>query len=106
MVSAHYCLTYSIDVMLRTVFALNREFVPPQKWTLFYSYGLKWLPKDYKQLLTEAMTVQEMSKNDFERRLNALRKMWRGIVPKIEGTTGLTFDLVSKYYVEKVLHQK
>jgi predicted nucleotidyltransferase len=106
LVSAHYCLTYSIDVMLRIIFALNKEFVPPQKWTVFYSYGLKWLPKHYKELLLEAMAIKEMSESDLERRLRAIRKMWRDIVPKVKDATGLTLDMTSKYYVEEVLHQK
>ena len=105
LLSAHYCLTYSIDVMLRIIFALNKEFVPPQKWTVFYSYGLKWLPKDYEKLLTEAMTIKGMSKDNFERRLKALRKMWSNVMPKIEEGTGLTLDSLSRYYVEKVLCQ-
>jgi predicted nucleotidyltransferase len=106
LVSVHYCLTYVIDLMLRIIFALNKEFVPSQKWRIFCSYNLKWLPKDYKMLLREAMTVKEMSTNDFERRLKALRRMWRDIAPRIKDATGLTLDMISKYYVEKVLHQK
>jgi predicted nucleotidyltransferase len=104
--SAHYCLTYSVDVMLRLIFALNKELLPPQKWRLFYSYTLKWLPEGYRRLLKEAMKIKEMSKSDFERRLRAIRKMWHDIAPKIKDATGLTPDMTSKYYVEKVLHQK
>jgi len=44
LVAAHYCLTYAVDLLIRTVFALNREFLPVPKWRIFYSYGLKWLP--------------------------------------------------------------
>jgi hypothetical protein len=42
---------------------------------------------------------------DFGRRLEAIRKLWRGTLPKIREETGLTTELISKYYVEKVLHQ-
>jgi predicted nucleotidyltransferase len=105
LVSAHYCLTYSIDLMLKIIFALNKAVLPPQKWRFFYSQTLKWLPLDYVRLLREAMIIKELSTRDFKRRLKALRKMWHHIVPKIKEETGLTADQISKYYVEKILHQ-
>jgi predicted nucleotidyltransferase len=105
LVSAHYCLTYGVDLLVRIVFALNREFLPAPKWRIFYSYGLKWLPENYKRLLGEALLVESFSVKDFGRRLEAIRELWRGMLPKIREETGLTTELISKYYVEKVLHQ-
>jgi predicted nucleotidyltransferase len=103
--SAHYCLTYAVDVLLRVIFALNREFVPPQKWRIIYSYTLKWLPSNHEELLREAMIIKELSTSDLERRLKAIRKIWRGTVPEIEKETGLNLEELSKYYVENVLQQ-
>jgi predicted nucleotidyltransferase len=105
LVAAHYCLNYAVDLLLRMVFALNREFLPAPKWRIFYSYGLKWLPENYRRLLGEAMLVKSFSVKDFSRRLGAVRELWCGILPKIREETGLTTELISKYYVEKVLHQ-
>jgi predicted nucleotidyltransferase len=105
LVSAHYCMTYSVDLMLRIIFALNKEFLPAPKWRIFYSYGLKWLPEDYKRLVNEALLVKSSSVEDFRRRLQAMRELWRLVLPKIREETGLTTELISKYYVEKVLHQ-
>ncbi len=51
LVGAHYCLNYGVDLMLKMLFALNREFLPVPKWRIHYSYGLKWLPEDYRKLL-------------------------------------------------------
>jgi len=86
-------------------YALNREFLPAPKWRIFYSYGLKWLPPDYKRLVGEALLVKSFSVKDFRRRLEAIRELWCGILPKIREETGLTTELISKYYFEKVLHQ-
>ena len=105
LVAAHYCLNYAADLLIRIIFALNREFLPAPKWRIFYSYGLKWLPENYKRLLGEAMLVKSFSVKDFRRRLGAVRELWCGILPKIREETGLTTELISKYYVEKVLHQ-
>jgi len=105
LVTAHYCLNYAVDLLLKTIFALNKEFLPAPKWRLFYSNQLKWLPKGYNRLITEALNVKDFSVADFKRRLTVIRKIWSEIVPKIEQETGLTREQLSKYYVEKVLHQ-
>ncbi|MEM3551607.1 MAG: hypothetical protein QXV01_11025 [Candidatus Bathyarchaeia archaeon] len=103
--SAHYCLNYAVELLIRVVYALNREFLPAPKWRLYHSYSLKWLPKNYKRFIKEAMRTEEFSFKEFERRLMAVRALWREIMPKIERETGLTPEKITKYYVEKVLHQ-
>jgi len=105
LVAAHYCLNYAVELLIRILYALNREFLPAPKWRIFYLYGLKWLPENYRRLLGEAMLVKSFSVKDFSRRLMAIRKLWYGMLPKIKEETGLTTELISKYYVEKVLHQ-
>lgn len=105
LVSAHYCVNYSVDLLLEIIFSLNKEFLPVQKWRLSYSYSLKWLPKNYKVLVKEAVKVGNFSVTELSRRMEALRKMWREILLKIEEETGLTVELISRYYIEKVLHQ-
>ncbi|MDH5483560.1 MAG: nucleotidyltransferase domain-containing protein [Candidatus Bathyarchaeota archaeon] len=104
-VSAHYCVTYSTDLLLKIIFALNKEFLPVQKWRMLYSYRLKWLPENYETLIKEAMTVRNFSVKDLSRRMKAIQKMWHETMTKIEEETGLTTNLISKYYVEKALHQ-
>ena len=106
LVSAHYCIDYSLDLTIRVLFALNREFLPSPKWRIFYSQTLRWLPKGYGKLLKETMLVHELSLSELERRLNALRKLWRGILPKIENEMGLTTSSISRYYVQRILHQR
>jgi predicted nucleotidyltransferase len=105
LVSAHYCLNYSVDLLLRLLFAVNQEFVPAPKWRIFYSYNLKWLPSHYRELIQEAMITRSLSLGEFNKRLVAIRKMWRGIAAKIEEETGLTPKTISKYYVQKILQQ-
>lgn len=105
LVAAHYCLNYSVDLLLKLMFALSREFLPAPKWKLFYSYELRWLPEDYKELVKEALCIKNLSGKDLKRRLNAIQKMWREIVPKIEDETKMSLDQIHKYYVEKILNQ-
>lgn len=104
LVSAHYCLNYSIDLLVKLVFALNNEFLPAPKWRMFYSYSLKWLPDGYRELVEQALTMKNISRTDFNRRLRALRKVWLQIVPRIKKETGLTAEQITRYFVKKVLH--
>lgn len=105
LISAHYCLNYATDLLIRLTFALNREFAPAPKWRIYYLHNLKWQPKSYKKRIKEAMTIENFSEKDFDRRIEALQEIWREILPKIKEETGLTPELISKYYVEKILHQ-
>lgn len=105
LISAHYCLNYSVDLMTQMIFALNKEFLPAPKWSVFYSYGLNWLPKDFKKLVEEALTARELTTPELNRRLKVLRRMWLDVLPKIKEVTGLTSELISKQYVAMVLHQ-
>ncbi len=103
--SAHFCLNYAVDLIVRMMFALNREFLPAPKWMLFYSHGLKWLPTGYKKLLEEALTIKSLSETDFKRRTIAVRKLWAHMIPKIEHETGHSLHALSKYYLKTVLHE-
>jgi len=103
--SAHYCLNYSVDLLLRLLFAINREFVPAPKWRIFYSYNLKWLPTGYKELIREAMITTSLSLGEFNRRLIAIRRIWHEVAARIEEETGLAPKTISKCYVEKMLQQ-
>ena len=104
--SAHYCLSYGVELLVKMVFALNREFLPAPKWRLFYSYSLKWLPEDYESLIKQAFLVNEFSAKEADRRLKAIRELWRGTTFKVEEETRFSLAQLSKYYVEKVLHQR
>jgi len=105
LLAAHHQLNYAVELLMKVIFALNRKFLPPPKWRIFYSCNLPWLPADYRKLLREAMEIKDLSRKELERRLNPIRKMWREVLPKIERETGLTPAELSRYYVEKVLHQ-
>ena len=104
LLSAHYCLNYAIDLLLKTVFALNKEFLPPPKWRTFYFQSLKWLPKNH-ELLNETVKVKGLTAEDLNRRLESLRKLWQAVLPKIQEETGLDLDQINKYYVEQILRQ-
>ena len=103
LLSVQYCLSYALDLMIGIIFALNKQFLPPLKWRIYYSYRLEWLPTNYRKLVKEALTVRSPSIRDVNRRMKALRQMWIETVPVIQAKTGLTQQLISKGYREKIL---
>ncbi|MGA3191864.1 MAG: hypothetical protein ABSD73_05040 [Candidatus Bathyarchaeia archaeon] len=104
LLSAHYCMNCSIDLLLKTVFALNKEFLPPPKWRVFYFRNLKWLPGNHG-LLNDAINLKGLTVEDPNRRLKSLREIWQVILVKMQEETGLSSDQITKYHVERVLHQ-
>jgi predicted nucleotidyltransferase len=105
LISAHYCVNYAVELILRTVFALNREFIPPPKWRVYYFKDLKWLPKNHN-LLDQAMRVTDLSAHDLRRRLEAVRQIWTEVFSKIKRETGLGPEETSRYYVQRILKQR
>jgi len=105
LVAAHHCVSYGLEVILEMVFSLKQEFFPSVKWRLFDSYGLKWLPDDYRHLVQETMVVRSFSKADLDRRLNAVRQLWNRVLPKAEKETRMTLEELHLYYVRNILHQ-
>jgi predicted nucleotidyltransferase len=105
LISAHYCINHAIDLLLEIIYVLNKEFLPPPKWRIFYSYNLNWLPRDYRKLLEEAIKVESSSASELDRRLRAMCSMWGEVFSKIKNDTGLTPDLITRKFVKKVIHQ-
>ncbi len=102
--AAHYCVNYGLDLLLKILFALNKEYLPPPKWRLFYSYSLKLLPKGFKKLLEEALHIKSFSAKDLNRRLKAVRNLWLKTTRKIGMETGLTPKQMHEYYVHNISH--
>ena len=74
-------------------FALNKEFLPPPKWRLFYFRNLNWLPGNYG-LLNAAIQVKGLTVEDLNRRLKSLREIWQMILVKVQEETGLSSDQI------------
>jgi predicted nucleotidyltransferase len=101
--SAHYCLNYGVEVIVKLLYALNKEFAPAPKWLLFYSHNLAKLPEGFKKDVEEAMTARNLSLEELERRLMVLRRLWSKIEPMIQKETALTLSQLHDYYYRSIL---
>ncbi|MBM4237855.1 MAG: DUF4037 domain-containing protein, partial [Euryarchaeota archaeon] len=103
--SAHHCVSYSVDLFMDLLFALNGQFVPPPKWKLSYCRGLEWLPANFESRISKAMITSDITSKELGRRLRALRSMWPEVIRKIGETTGLDHEGMTRRFVESILKQ-
>lgn len=96
---AHYCVNYSIDLLLELVYALNREFLPPPKWRMVYLDELAWTPSGFRSALREAMVVRGLDQTDLERRVSAMGRLHAPIGRKVRAFTGLDDDEFWKHFL-------
>jgi len=101
--SAHYCLNYGVELIVKLLYALNKEFAPAPKWLLFYSYNLAKLPEGFKKDIEEVMTVGNLSWEELQRRLAVLRRLWSKTAPMIKEEAMLTLSQLHEYYYHSIL---
>lgn len=97
--SSHYAVNQAIECLLKVLFALNRKFIPPEKWRLYCSYSLKWLPSNFKEHIRKALLTRKYTLEDVERRVRILRSLWKEVLPKVEKEVGLSFDKFYEYSI-------
>lgn len=92
LLGAHYCVNYSVDLLLELVYALNRGFLPPQKWRIAYLDELAWKPNGLDDALRESMMVLDLGPRDLKRRVGAMKRLHRPLGQKVRRFTGLDGD--------------
>ncbi len=85
---AHHLLNQGIDLIVESLFALNRQFLPHDKWKVQESLSLEWLPAHYMHDLEEGLLIKKLSYRDIERREKALENIANQILKKIEERLG------------------
>ncbi len=107
LLAAHHCLNNALDSLIKTVFLINDEFIPFEKWALNLSYSLPWLPKDWEIRITKAMLVQEISETDVERRKSMIAALFKEVYCKLVGEERCDLDWIEliKYEALVTLRQ-
>ena len=103
MVNAHYTLNYAVDLTLNLLYTVNREYIPPVKWKIFYSYTLPWKPGDYDKLLKNSLQIIDFTYEELQRRMKAIKRLSHEIIGKVEIETGKNRKDFGKYYVSQIL---
>lgn len=90
LLSAHAMFLKGLDHFLDALYVYNHELIPDPKWKVYFSYQLKWLPKNYKKLFTECLLMKSLTLKDLERRRNAFMKLWNPLAKRAEKELGMT----------------
>ncbi len=88
MISAHYSINLGLAMLLQTLFALNKQFIPSPHWRIWFARKLKWKPKDFDEKIREIILVKEFTLEELKRRQKALLYLWKRIKPKVEKEVG------------------
>ena len=102
LISAQYSVNYGIDLILESLYAVNRSFLPAPKWRLFYTHELDWLPTDFEKEMTEALLVKELTEEDTRRRAAHITKLNGEISIRAEEEFELNRDKIRKIYIADV----
>jgi len=99
--SAHYAVNMGVENLLKILFAYNRRFLPSEKWRLYYSYYLPWLPREYHELVTQTMKAQAITYADLKRRVANLKRLSVAVRRKLEKENMLPKNIY-RYCVESI----
>jgi len=99
--SAHYALNRAVEYLLRILYAYNHKFLPGDKWRLYYSYHLPWLPRGYPEHMSRAMTVRNLTRTNLRRRVLALKRLDQALRRRLNQDRILPRN-VYRYCVEKL----
>jgi len=73
-------LNISLELGISCIYYLNGKYTPADDRKLYYTYGLKKLPKNYEQLIVELFQQKMDSKKDYERRKKLFFEEFVGIM--------------------------
>lgn len=76
----HILLNQGIENLVELVYTYNGKYKPHSKWAIAMTDSLPELPKDFKERLSKAMKIEEITAKDLYRR----RKVLLGLVQEIE----------------------
>ncbi len=66
--AAHHVVNCAINLLLDYLFLMNKQFIPDDKWKLFYAKQLETLPENFEQRIHQSMLVGEFTRQELQRR--------------------------------------
>ena len=66
--AAHHVVNCAINLLLDYLFLMNKQFIPDDKWKLFYAKQLETLPENFEQRIHQSLQVGEYTRQELQRR--------------------------------------
>ncbi|WP_411966296.1 hypothetical protein [Haloferax sp. YSMS24] len=76
---AHYVLDNAIGPLVESLFAVNDEYLPHEKWLVNLSRSLDWRPDDWGTRLQSAMSTGDGSMETVHERRGVIAALWDDI---------------------------
>ena len=92
-VQGHYVLNNAITPLLSTLFTVNNEYIPHEKWLVHMSKSLTWKPDDWEARLMGAMSTGDFSIISLKERQSIFEGLWIDINSKVCELTGFHTEL-------------
>lgn len=92
--AANQLISNAISALIGLVFLANDEYPPHEKWALNYSYSLKWLPKDWKNRISEIILTKEVSVEEVERRRGLFIDLYKDCWEKLVGKESRNLEFI------------
>ncbi|MCC6065953.1 MAG: nucleotidyltransferase domain-containing protein [Thermofilum sp.] len=73
--NAHHCVTVALELLVKALFLLNGQLVPPDKWLLHEAAKLGKLPPNFAQIVREALLTRDFTAEELERRKAAVAQL-------------------------------
>lgn len=106
----HFVLNESVKALVKALFAVNKERIPHDKWLIHMSYTLDWTPENWKEKLTESMSMKDSSMDGLRSRQQVIENLWREMDSYLINTCYPTYNIsstqISFYSLLKLLVQK
>ncbi len=77
--TAHYLINDGVDSIIELLFLINKQFMPHKKWSIPFLATFPFVPQDCLNNLKEAMKIKSYLKEDVERRIRFLNKLYQEI---------------------------
>ncbi len=100
--SAQYSVLYGLELVLQTVYALNREYLPAPKWRIFYAKHLDWIPDNFDEELHQVMLPAELTADDAKERAKVISKINSNLLDRANEVFGLDRDAIRKVYMSDI----
>ncbi|MCK4259984.1 MAG: DUF4037 domain-containing protein [Halanaerobiales bacterium] len=69
----------AVKCLIKALFALNKEFIPHEKWIIHMSRSLNWKPVDWENRLTKVMDTGDMTVRSLRDRQKIIQELWNEI---------------------------
>lgn len=103
---AHHIFNKGIDLLLDTIFLLNKENIPSDKWKLLLVQSLSWVPKNFTETIQKIVIVDKIDALSIETRVELCIPLLNEVCDEIESFFSASILDIYENACSGVLHRQ